>query len=122
LPRCSDRNWLEFLSVLKATFSDVTGREEKPSEEASEATRKKIQEARELFAKVVEKDGLKDRSGLLAQLELEKRSRAHGLTDSKWYFPFITDLLFNWKNIRSGQTRFSSRGVLREVRLQAILL
>lgn len=31
--------------------------------------------------KIAEKDGSKDRSGLLAQLELEKRSRAHGVTD-----------------------------------------
>lgn len=31
--------------------------------------------------KIAEKDRFKDRSGLLAQLELEKRSRAHGITD-----------------------------------------
>ncbi|KXN86896.1 N-alpha-acetyltransferase 25, NatB auxiliary subunit [Leucoagaricus sp. SymC.cos] len=76
-----DRNWLEFLSVLEATFLDVTG--ENCSGEAVETTRKSIQETRDLFSQAVEKDGLKDRSGLLGLLELEKRSRKHGVSDDQ---------------------------------------
>lgn len=74
----SDRNWLEFLSISDAAFWGLTN---EPSEDASEKVRKDIAETREIFMKIAEKDGSKDRSGLLAQLELEKRSRAHGVTD-----------------------------------------
>ncbi|KAI0035924.1 N-acetyltransferase B complex non catalytic subunit-domain-containing protein [Vararia minispora EC-137] len=66
-----DRNWLEFLSVLDA-HCPTSG--EKPLPES-------VGQAREFFVKVAEKDGKKDRSGLLAQLELEKRARAHGIID-----------------------------------------
>ncbi|TBU65814.1 N-acetyltransferase B complex non catalytic subunit-domain-containing protein [Dichomitus squalens] len=65
-----DRNWLEFLAVLDATFVDP---------EDKSATAESIKKTRELLGKVVEEDGVKDRSGHLALLELEKRSRQHGL-------------------------------------------
>lgn len=67
---------------MDGTFADLTGGEEEPSEEAIDAVRTNYQETRELLLKVVEKDGPKDRSGLLALLELEKRALAHGLADS----------------------------------------
>ncbi|OSC97114.1 actin cytoskeleton organization protein [Trametes coccinea BRFM310] len=77
-----DRNWLEFLAVLDGTFADLTSQ---PSdvEAAKAAVSERIVKAREFFGKIVEIDGMKDRSGHLALLELEKRARHHGLaTDS----------------------------------------
>ena len=58
-----DRNWLEFLAILDATFS-MEGN----------ATQY-VEEARTFFAEVAERDGRKDRSGPLALLELEKRAK-----------------------------------------------
>ncbi|KAL9715211.1 mitochondrial distribution and morphology [Leucoagaricus gongylophorus] len=74
----SDRNWLEFLSILDAAFWGLTN---EPSEDVLKMIREDVAETREFFMKIAEKDRFKDRSGLLAQLELEKRSRAHGITD-----------------------------------------
>ncbi|KAI0721082.1 N-acetyltransferase B complex non catalytic subunit-domain-containing protein [Cerioporus squamosus] len=77
-----DRNWLEFLAVLDATFADLTV-EGADVEAAKGSCAERITRTRELLCKVVEHDGVKDRSGHLALLELEKRSRHHGLaTDS----------------------------------------
>lgn len=74
----SDRNWLEFLSVLGATFWDVTSVSE-PSSEAQDVCRHHISKTKEFFAEIADKDGTHDRSGPLALLELEKRCVAHGL-------------------------------------------
>lgn len=41
-----------------------------------------VEDARALFIEVAERDGNADRSGLLAQLELEKRCRKHDLAAS----------------------------------------
>lgn len=68
LIRFRDRNWLEFLAVLDSTFSM-----EGNSAEHVEAARK-------LFAGISEHDGLKDRSGPLALLELEKRARERSIS------------------------------------------
>lgn len=76
---CSDRNWLEFLSVLDATFWDVSSVPE-PSDEAKSACRHHISKTVEFFAQIADKDGARDRSGPLALLELEKRAVAHGLS------------------------------------------
>lgn len=78
LPKSSatyrDRNWLEFLAVLDATFAN-------PDDKL--ATSESIPKTRDFLGKVVEEDGVKDRSAHLALLELEKRSRQHDLaTDS----------------------------------------
>jgi len=56
-----DRNWLEFLAVLDATFS------------AEGDTTELVESARKFFTEIAERDGQKDRSGPLALLELEKR-------------------------------------------------
>ncbi|CAK5277392.1 unnamed protein product [Mycena citricolor] len=72
-----DRNWLEFLSVLDATFAELSS----TTDDARERCSAEVSSARELFSAIAEKDGRKDRSGLLALLELEKRARAHGLSD-----------------------------------------
>ncbi|TCD64660.1 hypothetical protein EIP91_003821 [Steccherinum ochraceum] len=74
-----DRNWLEFLSVLDATFWDVTSVPE-PTEEAREACKKHITQTQNLLQQVADLDGLKDRSGMLGLLELEKRARQHGFS------------------------------------------
>ena len=60
--------------MLDATF-------EKPEDESG--TAENITKTREFLGKIIEEDGVKDRSGHLALLELEKRSRHHSLaTDS----------------------------------------
>lgn len=63
----SDRNWLEFLAVLDATFtgSDVASN---------------VKKSAELFEKVAAQDGPKDRTGLLALLDLENRARDAGVS------------------------------------------
>ncbi|KZP19497.1 hypothetical protein FIBSPDRAFT_920120 [Athelia psychrophila] len=79
-----DRNWLEFLSILDGTFSDVTVPE---GTEVDEAAKSQCSEAiattREFMEKIAEKDKTGDRSGVLALLELEKRARANGLSSDE---------------------------------------
>ncbi|KAI0065400.1 TPR-like protein [Artomyces pyxidatus] len=75
-----DRNWLEFLSVLDATFSSLTSSNEAPDASAREECTQEAARVRILFTKVAEEDGRKDRSGLLALLELEKRARIHDVS------------------------------------------
>ncbi|KAH9946109.1 N-acetyltransferase B complex non catalytic subunit-domain-containing protein [Epithele typhae] len=76
-----DRNWLEFLSVLDATFCDVPVSGSEDAAAARASCEEQIARARELFSKVVEEDGVKDRAGHLALLELEQRARQHGLSN-----------------------------------------
>ena len=78
-PNYSDRNWLEFLSILDGTFAvirDGLGASESAKTKCSEA----ISKTHGLFSRLAEQDGLKDRSGLLGLLELERRVRSHGLS------------------------------------------
>jgi N-terminal acetyltransferase B complex non-catalytic subunit len=83
----SDRNWLEFLSVLDATFSCIAISQDGVSPEANEFVRMECSEnivrTRDLFTRLAEEDGKKDRSALLALLELEKRARIHGLSTGR---------------------------------------
>ncbi|KAF9075215.1 N-acetyltransferase B complex non catalytic subunit-domain-containing protein [Rhodocollybia butyracea] len=74
----NDRNWLEFLSVVDGTFSHLTV--SKPSEDAREQCLSKVSNTLALFTKISVQDGKKDRSGLLGLLELESRSRKHGIS------------------------------------------
>ncbi|TFY83713.1 hypothetical protein EWM64_g296 [Hericium alpestre] len=67
-----DRNWLEFLSVIDATF-------DASSDDQGELPQC-IERILEFFAGIAENDGKADRSGPLALLELEKRARAQGLS------------------------------------------
>ncbi|KAK0463946.1 actin cytoskeleton organization protein [Desarmillaria tabescens] len=70
-----DRNWLEFLAVIDATFSTVDSDKNVAVAECSRV--------KDIFTCIMEQDGKRDRSGLLALLELEKRCRKFGLsTDS----------------------------------------
>ncbi|OCH92238.1 hypothetical protein OBBRIDRAFT_791472 [Obba rivulosa] len=73
-----DRNWLEFLAVLDAAFADVAGQEVDEAKKA--ACSEAVAKTRELLAQIAEEDGRRDRSGLLALLELEKRARAHNVS------------------------------------------
>lgn len=76
-----NRNWLEFLAVVDATIADVTP-QSLESDEARTNIEENISKAAELFTSVADEDMRKDRSGLLALLELEKRSREHGLSSA----------------------------------------
>ncbi|EIW85127.1 actin cytoskeleton organization protein [Coniophora puteana RWD-64-598 SS2] len=68
----NDRNWLEFLSIIDAAFP--------PKESGQEPVTDAIPETRDFFNKIAETDGVKDRSGLLALIELEHRARVAGGT------------------------------------------
>lgn len=70
-----DRNWLEFLAVLDAVLSSTS------LSSIDSDIQPKIHHAKELFNKVVEEDGLKDRSGHLALLELERRAQLHNASE-----------------------------------------
>ncbi|KAJ7774501.1 actin cytoskeleton organization protein [Mycena maculata] len=96
-----DRNWLEFLSVLDATFSSLTSikADEQPDDSTKTECASDVAKTQELFTKLAEQDGHKDRSALLALLELEKRARFHGISNDtnrmvdlmKRYFEEIGD-------------------------------
>ncbi|VDB83056.1 unnamed protein product [Peniophora sp. CBMAI 1063] len=66
-----DRNWLDFLAVLDGYV---------PTSGSAETTADTLAEARAYFQDIAEKDGRKDRAGLLALLELEKRAKTHRLS------------------------------------------
>jgi hypothetical protein len=53
-------------------------------EQSRKDTEAKITNSKAFFSKIVEEDGLKDRSGFLALLELERRSVAHGLSKGRY--------------------------------------
>ncbi|THG98979.1 hypothetical protein EW026_g3303 [Hermanssonia centrifuga] len=74
-----DRNWLEFLSVLNATFHDINSTEE-PTEETMAACQDQINKTQVFFAEIADRDGARDRSGPLALLELELRARKIALS------------------------------------------
>lgn len=80
-----DRNWLEFLAVLDATLPPASS----SAVELKPDIQSKIDHAQELFARVSEGDGLKDRSGSLALLELEHRARAHGVSQGERCILFL---------------------------------
>lgn len=82
-----DRNWLEFLAVLDAAFWDVTSVEE-PSVEAKASSKEQIEKARDVFTRVAEEDGPKDRSGPLALLDLEQRAVKLGLSSGAGFSRF----------------------------------
>ncbi|KAF8965269.1 actin cytoskeleton organization protein [Flammula alnicola] len=73
-----DRNWLEFLAVLDATLPPLSS--STASENLGPDPKDKVSRTQELFSTLEEQDGLRDRSASLALLELEKRARAHGLS------------------------------------------
>lgn len=74
-----NRNWLEFLVVLDATFSYFTLKDD-PTDEDRTNCLDAIKKAKELFSEVAEEDGFRDRSGHLALLELENRARKYAVS------------------------------------------
>ncbi|KAJ7097819.1 actin cytoskeleton organization protein [Mycena belliarum] len=78
----NDRNWLEFLSVLDAACSSTSAVQD-PDESTKAESSSRMRKAQELFTMVAAHDGHKDRSALLALLELEKRARLHGISNDK---------------------------------------
>lgn len=75
----SDRNYLEFLSVLDATFAGVTSKED-VDDAAKTSCREHINKTQEFLAQIADRDGVQDRSAPLALLELELRARKFGLS------------------------------------------
>lgn len=94
-----DRNWLEFLAVLDATFDClvISPTDVAPTtlEDAKKECATRVQETRVLFTRVAEEDGSKDRSGLLALLELEKRARDHGVSEEPTRLVDLMERYFN---------------------------
>ncbi|KAJ7685258.1 actin cytoskeleton organization protein [Mycena polygramma] len=98
LTQQNDRNWLEFLSVLDATFSSLASSQE-PDESAKKECSSHVTKTEELFTKLASQDGRKDRSALLALLELERRARLYAVSSDtnrmvdlmKRYFEEIGD-------------------------------
>lgn len=75
----SDRNWLEFLSVLDATFAYLS-LPAAEGENPKDTCKTHIAKTQSFFEKVSQKDGRRDRSGFLGLLELEKRARTHEIS------------------------------------------
>ena len=79
---CRDRNWLEFISILDATFQASAfsnGTHHESSLPSPSLFVQHKEKTRELFAKVAEGDGGHDRAGWLGLMELERRSTIHGV-------------------------------------------
>ncbi|KAF9464770.1 N-acetyltransferase B complex non catalytic subunit-domain-containing protein [Collybia nuda] len=81
-----NRNWLEFLSVLNATFCYLDPSQNDSSSTLSEGAKvhcaEHITRTQELFTRLALEDGSKDRSSMLGLLELEGRARKYGLSTS----------------------------------------
>jgi len=112
-----DRNWLEFLSVLDATLSRQVSSHSEQNRQDIEA---KITHSKALFSRIVEEDGLQDRSGFLALLELEKRSAAHGLSQGGYHPTLLVfDLMMRYGSFKSGGN--VGAAILRTIRRQSML-
>ncbi|KAG6899742.1 hypothetical protein C0993_007271 [Termitomyces sp. T159_Od127] len=87
-----DRNWLEFLSVLDATFSYFS-----PSDESISPVEglEHVRKTKEFFVRIAGEDGAKDRSAALALLELEKRARVHGISKDSTRLVILMQDYFN---------------------------
>jgi N-terminal acetyltransferase B complex non-catalytic subunit len=82
-----DRNWLEFLSILDSTLPSITAPHGEVVPDLNEADAKEcieqIAKNRTFFLQLIEQGGSKDRSALLALLELEKRATVHGFSTGR---------------------------------------
>jgi N-terminal acetyltransferase B complex non-catalytic subunit len=94
-----DRNWLEFLSVIDGIFSDVAIPQSEGIPDLSESRMKEcieqIAETSAFFSQLIELDSSKERSGLLALLELEKRARLYGLSTGDGLLVQLMERYFN---------------------------
>ncbi|KAI0256800.1 actin cytoskeleton organization protein [Lactifluus subvellereus] len=102
-----DRNWLEFVSILDATFLPSTQHE--PSLASSTNLAQRVEKTRDLFAKVAEEDGSHDRAGWLGLMELERLGPVHGVPSEpsrlldllKRYFDIFGDKATCYEDLRS---------------------
>lgn len=71
--------------MLDATFAPLTSvkGDEQPDESAKTKCSSHATKTEELFTKMALEEGHKDRSALLALLELEKRARIHGVSNGR---------------------------------------
>ena len=74
----SDRNWLEFISVIDAVFPPVEGSD--ISEGRTLERSENIEKTRAFLTEIAELDGSKNRSAPLARLELAKRASSLGIS------------------------------------------
>ena len=108
----SDRNWLEFLSILDATFSDSDSSQNHniPPEHVKAECSKRIADAQDLFARLAKEDGQKDRSALLALIELEHRARSHSMSTGWYFFHRCMTLFDRMRYTRSGTEDYFDEG------------
>ena len=90
------------------------------AEQGSQDVEAKINHSKELFSKIAEEDGLKDRSGFLALLELDKRSVAHGLSKGEYYYP-TSAITFLIRYVRFKSDGDIDAAILRAIRRQSVL-
>ncbi|KAH9981196.1 actin cytoskeleton organization protein [Lactifluus volemus] len=98
-----DRNWLEFVSILDATFLPSTQHEPSPPDLAQH-----VEKTRVLFAKITEEDGSHDRAGWLGLMELERLCIVHGVPSEpsclldllKRYFEVFGDKAACYEDLR----------------------
>jgi N-terminal acetyltransferase B complex non-catalytic subunit len=107
----SDRNWLEFTSILDATFQTSAlsnGTHDESSLPPPSLFAQHKEKTQELFAKVAEKDGSHDRAGWLGLMELERLSSIHGVPSEasclldllKRYFHIFGDKAACYEDVR----------------------
>ncbi|KIJ69304.1 hypothetical protein HYDPIDRAFT_105904 [Hydnomerulius pinastri MD-312] len=89
-----DRNWLEFLSILDATFAPVSSaKDAEVSEESKSECIENITKSRAFLTEIAQKDGTKNRAAPLALLELEHRAHKHGLSDESGLISLMENYL-----------------------------
>ncbi|KAI6005647.1 N-acetyltransferase B complex non catalytic subunit-domain-containing protein [Pisolithus albus] len=88
-----DRNWLEFLSVLDATFPPVASSEGEISEQCKQECRESLVETGEFLEEIAQKDGFKNRAAPLALTELKYRAYKLGLYESSALIESMADYL-----------------------------
>lgn len=99
-----DRNWLEFVSILDATFLPATRHQSMQPD-----LEQRVAKTRDLFTKVAEQDGGRDRTAWLGLMELERVCGVHEVpTESsrllnllKHYFEVFGDKAACYEDIRT---------------------
>lgn len=86
-----DRNWLEFLSIIDATFAPITSAQDVATEDHRQECRDNMSKAQTFLADIAQKDGVKNRAAPLALTELEHRAFTHGLSDLDTVISSIED-------------------------------
>ncbi|KAI0306474.1 actin cytoskeleton organization protein [Multifurca ochricompacta] len=106
-----DRNWLEFVSILDATFLPSALPNETTCESNSSSPSsflQRVEKTRDLFTKVAEEDGSHERAAWLGLMELERRCGVHGIVSEpsrlldllKRYFRIFGDKAACFEDLR----------------------